>query len=59
VPADRRPPGAPARPGTRRGTRRAAADASSPLERMWALVLRRFRDHVHSDNPTKGDDERT
>ena len=55
MPADRRPPGAPAR----RGTRRAAAAASSPLERMWALVLRRFRDHVHSDNPTKGDDERT
>jgi hypothetical protein len=58
VPADRRPPGAPAR----RRRRHAAADADlspRPLERMWALVLRRFRDHVHSNNPTKDDDERT
>jgi len=55
VPADRRPPGAPAR----RRTRRPAADPSAPLERMWALALRRFRDHVHSTNPTKDDDDRT
>jgi hypothetical protein len=63
VPADRRPPGSPAR----RRTRRAAAEPGSPpgtLERMWALVLRRFRNHLHDtdtleQNPTKDDDERT
>jgi hypothetical protein len=62
VPAERRPP----RAAARRRKRRAAADPDppGPLERMWALVLRRFRDHLHStqppaQTPTKDDDERT
>jgi hypothetical protein len=49
VPADRPPP----RAGRRR-TRRAADPDSppGPLDRMWALVLRRFRNHLHStDTP--------
>jgi hypothetical protein len=65
VPADNRPPGGP----TRRRARCAAADPtaplSGPLERMWALVLRRFRDQVHAggtapDHPSaEEDDDRT
>lgn len=44
-------PTMPRRPGRRRPRSRPVREQRSPVDLLWATVLRRFRDHVHGTEP--------